>query len=182
MSVYKALGFGVFVSLLFVQTSGAQESKEKSNKQSEKYVERIEVVGQKPRRLLLNEYKRHQRDFISSFNDLVDDKQMQVVCKLEQYRKLSRVRKKNCQPRFIKTILSKATQRDFNRDITFLDTNVSNDLVVQSERPQAQKVLIEEYIRFQKLTVDILNKNPELAATYIKMEDTLAQYQNYKKN
>jgi hypothetical protein len=183
MSGYKFISF-LFLTL-FIGASYAQENKsegEPTDTKPKKNIERIEVTGKKPRRFFLNEFQKHQREFVASFNELVDDSEMEVVCDLESHTR-TRIKKRNCQPRFMKTLTARETQRDISR----AGGNIQEAASLQQasnveDRRDFQKKLLKEYKKFQKLTAEVLNKNPELAATYIKMEDALAKYQEFDKD
>ena len=181
---YKSLF--LLVSTLFIQPLHASENGDGSKQrqlvnESNKSLERIDVYGEKPVHSFLKEFKKHQKDFVASFNKLVEDKEMRVVCDYEAPTP-SRIRRINCLPRFIQTHTTKETQWEISRaggDITDPATLQRTSHI--SDRRDIQKKLLAEYKAFQKLTVDLLNENPELAATYIKMEDALEKYQKYNK-
>ena len=182
MSGYQFIGTLVFT--LFVHASFAQEANEESTTEVEvkQNIERIQVTGRKPRRFFLKEYEKHQKAFFESFNELVEDRDMQVVCEATNYTR-TRIKKRNCQPRFIETIKSEETQREISRngggerDIAGLQ-RAANVI----ERPEVQQRIIKEFKNFQKLTAKLLNKHPELASTYTEMQDALAKYENYNKD
>jgi hypothetical protein len=181
MSVSNVISFAVAAFFLIAPYAYAQESNDGSK--SKKAVERVEVRGKKSRVYFYNQYTNYQEEFADSFNQFVDDRQMEVVCTVEKFSR-SRIRKKNCKPRFITTIIARETQLEVARAI---GGNIGDPLTLQrianvTERPVVRVKTLKEYKKFQKLTVKLLNEHPELAATYIKMEDAFSQYKNFGKD
>ena len=172
MSAIK-LCSSIALILLLQNTSVSAEESEKEGEQK-KEVERIEVVGSKPKRFYLNEYRDHQKEFFKNFNDLVDDRDMEVVCEAEQQTG-TRIRKNSCQPRFIKTLIFEETQRELSFSGDFNQAALIND------SPELKRAILKEYKRFNKLTEKLLNENPELAETFVKMNTALEKYNNFDK-
>ena len=173
MNIYKLM---VCSALTFgLPMATAQENSEQSVADVPQQMERIEVKGRKPKLFYLSEYRRHQSDFVDLFNNLVDDSDMEVICELETNTG-SRLKKRTCQPRFMKTIVAEETQRELSRGSNFQEAaNVA-------QRESVQKELIEEYKKFQKLTAQLLNKHPDLANSYLKMDEALTKYEEYEIN
>ena len=173
MNILKVIGLGAFS--LFLHAANAQESDQQPAVNAEREMERIEVRGRKPRLFYLSEYRKHQTDFVNMFNELVDDSEMEVICELDSSTG-SRIRKRTCQPRFMKTIVGEETQRELSRGSSFQEAgNVD-------QRQETQKRLIQEYKVFQKLTAELLNKHSDLASSYVKMDEALAKYEEYNKD
>jgi hypothetical protein len=169
-----SIAFGILFTVAASSVNAQAENDSENTEAAPKNLERIEVQGQRPRMFYLSEYRKRQREFVDMFNDLVDDKDMQVVCSLESETG-SRIKKRNCQPRFIDTITYEETQRELS-----LSGNILDAANIQ-ERPELQKRLIREYRNFQKLTAELLNEHGELANIYVDMNDALEKYENFRK-
>lgn len=172
MTIFKFLSLCILS--VGLQTAYAAQQEEAPQTEDAQDMERIEVQGSRPKLFYLSEYRRFQSDFINQFNELVDDSEMEVICNMESQTG-SRMKKRNCQPRFINTIVSRETQRELSMGRSFEEaSNVGEHQAVQEE-------ILKEYKVFQKLTAKLLNKHPELADTYVKMEDAKAKYDSFSK-
>jgi Skp family chaperone for outer membrane proteins len=173
MKIFKTL---ICCSLaLSAQFAFAQDNTEDTSIEVPQEMERIQVKGKKPKLFYLSEYRRHQTDFVNMFNQLVDDSEMEVICEMESATG-SRMKKRTCQPRFMKTIVAEETQRDLSRGSSF------QEAANAAQRENVQKELIEEYKKFQKLTAQLLNKHSDLANSYVKMDEALTKYEEYETN
>lgn len=170
--MFKLFSLSVLVFFVCIGNAISEDNVDKKEVQD---IERVEVLGERPKRFYLSEYRRIQMDYVNHFNDLVDDRDMEVVCSIEKST-MSRVKKRNCQPRFMKTIVSKETQRELSMGSEFLD--IGN----LSERPVVQQAMLKEYVKFLELTTKLLNENPELANKYSDVEGALAKVKNFGKD
>jgi hypothetical protein len=175
----------VLAGLALVQMSYASEHVKRKKEQSVEKVERVEVVGRKTKHLLFTEFKRFRSDYVNTFNDLVDERELRVVCKFHSYTG-THIRKENCVPKFFNTIRHRETQRAFflsrlngfgtaESAIYPSISGIADNSVVRVE-------LLEEYERFEKVTVELLNANPELAQKWVEMEEALLRYRNHGKD
>jgi hypothetical protein len=174
----KILAFGlvIFYGSAFAQSSEKALISEKKSAIAKKKenVERIEVEGNRPKLYYKGEYRKHQKEFITMFNQLVDNSEMEVICDTEAQTG-SRVRKQNCQPRFIKTIMAQETQRELSQGRSL--TQAAN----VGERNKVKRKILTEYKKFKKLTEQLLNENPELANHYQNMESALTKLEEFDK-
>ncbi|MFC3122648.1 hypothetical protein [Agaribacter flavus] len=155
----------LFVSLTYISHSFAQSE--------ESATERVEVIGKKPKQFYLKEYKRLQRNFIASYNDLVSDREMQIVCEMEA-RTGSRVKNQKCQPRFVSSIMAEETSRLLAMGRSHAQaSNLGESTVVK-------KRVLEKFNEFQKLNSKLMQKHPDLAETYNSMTKALSKYEEIK--
>lgn len=72
------------VSLVFSTSSETSANEETISPKLDDDIETIEVVGQRPYRFFKSEFKLKKELLFSTFNDLVEDKDMHFVCKKER--------------------------------------------------------------------------------------------------
>jgi hypothetical protein len=130
-------------------------------------VEHIEVFGSKPLSFYKYQHRKSQRTYIKEFNALVDEGEYKIRCyKRSNGIKASRIVVTKCAPRY---------EEDLKADVfIFGVSNPSRDRQY-IERVKAKS---KEHL---EITAKLLNANPELKETFLKMDAARVTLENKKK-
>jgi hypothetical protein len=154
-------------------------------------IERVEVLGQKPLRFYLKEYRLQETAFYDMFNDLIDDSEMQIHCtRVKQFS--SNMKKRVCSPRFVSNIERDLTQRGLNmRGASFgglLGTgrwdsiNYGATRAANFEHSEVAALVIDKKAKLADKLNALLETNPELYEQYVKLQQAKQNYDNRLKS
>ena len=104
----------IFSLLLCSSVNAYQSGSSKADNlgdDNDESIERVEVLGQQPVKYYLDIYRARKKDFLAEFNQLVNDGDMQVKCRVQRLSSSSRFREKRCSPIFLQRIKSEETQK-----------------------------------------------------------------------
>jgi hypothetical protein len=160
--MYKIAIFPIVALLTSLYTTdslasyaSAQNTLSQEVKESSGDVERIEVVGRKPLRFFKNQLWQAEKAYIKQFNALVDS-EFQIHCVKDAIRGTSRIKRRRCAPRY---------ETNLKRKNAF----TALDLFDVERTPQYVKDVAKKAEESREVTAKLLEKNPQLRETFLKM-------------
>lgn len=157
----------VAFALSFSSAATSQEvNKEQLQNTEQEQVEQIEVLGKKPLLYYRRQMEQLELDFYDSINDLIENPDYRVTCRMETAGsgQVTRIKHKRCLPNYVRNRLALETQEAFE-DGKPIPTIDDVEFLLKEEKEQALAAVAE-----------VVEKNPELLKQLIKMNDAQTLY------
>ena len=172
----------ILASLLCASVNAYQSGASDAGNQvdgSDQPVERVEVLGQRPTKFYLDLYREREKDFLAHFNQLVEDKDMLVKCKMRNDTG-SRVRTRKCEPRYVTRIQGEEKQQaiasfGYTNKPTFspaVQANVNGPYVDSLIKGKSEHLAVD--------MAQLVNENPELKERFLLLKSAKEEYEKRK--